>query len=48
MAAAGIVVTPEGKARARAKLEAADRRRTPERRAALRAMVGLPPEPQDT
>jgi hypothetical protein len=42
-AAVGITVTEEGKARARAKLAEADARRTPERQAALRAQVGLPP-----
>ncbi len=43
LAAVGITVTEEGKARARAKLAEADARRTPERQAALRAQVGLPP-----
>jgi hypothetical protein len=42
LAAVGIVVTDEGKARARAKLEAARARHTPEMRAALRAQIGLP------
>ncbi len=44
LASVGIVVTEEGKARARAKLAEADARWTPERHAALRAQVGLPPE----
>jgi hypothetical protein len=43
LAAAGITVTEEGKARARAKLAAADAWWTPERWADLRAQVGLPP-----
>ncbi|BCB76023.1 hypothetical protein GCM10022251_56030 [Phytohabitans flavus] len=43
LAAAGITVTEEGKARARAKLAAADAKRTPERLAALRERLGLPP-----
>jgi hypothetical protein len=43
LAAVGITVTEEGKARARAKLAEADARRTPELRAAWRAQVGLPP-----
>lgn len=43
LAAAGITVTKEGKARARAKLAVADAQRTPERRAALRKRLGLPP-----
>lgn len=43
LASVGIVVTDEGKARARARLAAAEARRTPEVRAALRAQVGLPP-----
>jgi hypothetical protein len=43
LAAAGIEVTEEGKARARAKLDRAASR-TPEQRAALRAKVGLPPK----
>jgi hypothetical protein len=43
LAAAGITVTAEGKARAREQLAAAAARRTPERRAALRARIGLPP-----
>lgn len=42
LAAAGIVVTEEGKARARAKLAAADARWTAERRAQLREQLGLP------
>jgi hypothetical protein len=45
LAAAGITVTEEGKARARAKLAEADARRTPELRAAWRAQIGLPPAP---
>jgi hypothetical protein len=44
LAAVGITVTEEGKARARATLAAADARRTPERRAALRERLGLPPD----
>ena len=43
LAAAGIEVTEEGKARARAQLAEAAARRTPERRAAMRARIGLPP-----
>jgi len=43
LAAVGIAVTDEGKARARERLAQADARRTPERQAALRAQVGLPP-----
>jgi hypothetical protein len=43
LAAAGITVTDEGKARARARLAEADARRTPELREALRTQVGLPP-----
>jgi hypothetical protein len=43
LAAVGIDVTEEGKARARAELERARARHTIERRAALRAQVGLPP-----
>jgi uncharacterized membrane protein len=43
LAAVGIEVTEDGKARARARLTEADARRTPERQAALRAQVGLPP-----
>jgi hypothetical protein len=43
LASVGITVTDEGKARARARFAAAEARRTPERRAALRAQVGLPP-----
>jgi hypothetical protein len=46
LAAAGITVTPEGKARARTVLAEADARRTPQRRAALRARLGLPPAPK--
>ncbi|HET6950396.1 MAG TPA: hypothetical protein VFI47_08475 [Acidimicrobiales bacterium] len=42
LAAAGITVTEEGKARARAKLAEADARWTPERRAKLRKQLGLP------
>ncbi|MFI6266687.1 hypothetical protein [Micromonospora sp. NPDC051006] len=42
LAAAGIVVTPEGKARARRKLDDAERRWTPELDAELRAQIGLP------
>jgi hypothetical protein len=43
LAAVGITVTPEGKARAAATLAAAEARRSPERRAALRARLNLPP-----
>jgi hypothetical protein len=43
LAAVGIEVTEEGKARARARLAEADERRTPELRAAWRAQMGLPP-----
>jgi len=43
LAAVGIEVTEEGKARARARLAEAAARHTPELRAALRAQVGLPP-----
>ncbi|MEU8301331.1 hypothetical protein AB0C04_29090 [Micromonospora sp. NPDC048909] len=42
LAAAGIVVTAEGKARARRKLDDAERRWTPELDAELRAQIGLP------
>jgi hypothetical protein len=41
LAAVGITVTEEGKARARAKLEAAEARWTPEKWDALRRQVGL-------
>jgi hypothetical protein len=43
LAAIGITVTEEGKARARARLAEADARRTPELRAAWRAQIGLSP-----
>lgn len=43
LAAAGITVTDEGKARARAELAEVDARWTRERRAALREQIGLPP-----
>lgn len=43
LAGVGIIVTPEGKARARKLLEDADRRRDPAKRAALRERLGLPP-----
>jgi len=43
LAAVGITVTEEGKARARAKLAAAKAQRTPDQVAALRAQLGLPP-----
>jgi hypothetical protein len=43
LAAVGIRVTEDGKARARALLAEGDARRTPERQAALRTQVGLPP-----
>jgi hypothetical protein len=43
LAAVGITVTEEGKARARARLAEADARRTPELREAWRAQMGLPP-----
>jgi hypothetical protein len=45
LAAAGIVVTEEGKARARAKLAAADAFWTDERRAELREQLGLSDAP---
>jgi len=47
LAAAGIHVTEEGRARARAKLDAARARHTPELRAAWRAQCGFPPEPSE-
>jgi hypothetical protein len=40
----GIPVTPEGKQRARARRLAANRRRTPERLAAMRERIGFPAE----
>jgi hypothetical protein len=43
LAAVGITVTEAGKARARARLNEAAARRDPERRAALRARLGMPP-----
>jgi hypothetical protein len=43
LAAVGITVTEEGKARARTRLAEGDARRTPELRAAWRAQIGLPP-----
>jgi hypothetical protein len=43
LACAGIKVTEEGRARARAKLDAADARRDPEKREALRRRLGFPP-----
>jgi hypothetical protein len=45
LAAAGITVTEQGKARARARLAEAAARRDPQRRAALRERLGLPPTP---
>jgi hypothetical protein len=42
MAEHGITVTEEGLARARAKLDAAGAKWTPERRKALREQLGLP------
>ncbi|TDB75430.1 hypothetical protein E1258_19095 [Micromonospora sp. KC207] len=42
LAAAGIVVDDQGKARARRKLDEAQRRWTPELDAELRAQIGLP------
>jgi hypothetical protein len=42
LAAVGITVTKEGKARARARLDEAAARWTPERWAALREQLGLP------
>lgn len=45
LAAAGIVVTAEGRKRARAKLNAARERLTPQRVDEVRAEVGLPPLP---
>ncbi|WP_431977589.1 hypothetical protein [Micromonospora haikouensis] len=41
LAAAGIVVTPEGRARARERLRAAEKRWTPELAAELRDQIGL-------
>jgi hypothetical protein len=46
LAAVGIHVTPEGKARARAKLDAARAKWTPEKREALRRQLGLTPRDQ--
>ncbi len=43
----GYEITAEGRARARAKLDAARARWTPERWAALRTQLGLPPEGPD-
>jgi hypothetical protein len=43
LAAAGITVTEEGKARARAEMEESEARWTPERWDALREQLGLPP-----
>lgn len=43
LAAVGIEVTEEGKARARTLLAEADARRTPELHAAWREQAGLPP-----
>jgi methylmalonyl-CoA mutase cobalamin-binding subunit len=42
LAAVGITVTEEGKARARAELAEAAAQRTPERRAAWREQLGRP------
>jgi len=42
LAAVGITVTEEGKARARSRLDEAEARWTPERWRALRAKLGLP------
>ena len=42
LAAVGVTVTAEGKARARARLDEAAARWTPERWAALRTQLGLP------
>jgi hypothetical protein len=42
VAAMGITVTAEGRARARAKLDAAQARWSPEKRDALRRKLGLP------
>jgi hypothetical protein len=42
LAAVGITVTEEGKARARRRLAEAAARRTPEIREALRKQLGLP------
>jgi hypothetical protein len=44
MAEHGITVTEEGMARARAKLDEADAKWTPERRRALREQLGLSAE----
>lgn len=43
VAAAGITVTDEGRARARAKLDAAKARMTPEKWEELRQQFGRPP-----
>jgi hypothetical protein len=43
LAGVGIIVTPEGKARARKLLADADARRDPGRREALRARFAMPP-----
>jgi hypothetical protein len=43
LAAVGIRVTPEGKERARQRLEKARARRTPQRREALRRQLGIDP-----
>jgi hypothetical protein len=45
LAAVGITVTEEGKARARAALAEADARWTAEKRSALREQLGLPAQP---
>jgi hypothetical protein len=42
LAAAGIAVTPEGKARARRRLREAEERWTPELDAELRRQIGMP------
>ena len=43
---AGFDITPEGRARARRKLDEARKRLTRERLDAMRAQVGLPPKSQ--
>jgi hypothetical protein len=45
LAGMGVVVTPEGRQRARAKLDAARAAADPAKRAALRARLGLAPKP---
>ncbi|MFI5930777.1 hypothetical protein [Actinoplanes sp. NPDC051494] len=47
VAGAGIVVTPEGLARAKVKIDAARARLTPEVYDRMRAQIGLPPRSAD-